>query len=223
MFIIEGVTPSWLLWNKWNLLLTNRIRPIKNNVKEAQINIFWPVWQTKDNNKGSETRQSATGDIPCPVGATYITITVCLCDRGKQENIDQFKQNSLITSLKKQIVIYELGVPIYSEAVPACQAKSQNKLSQFWINQIGTHHHHLVLKYWNRLTNVWERSPPYWVSVKVILRWCQSNTEVVSWKYWGGVKEILSSCPPSLLAASSARGERQIFCQRVLQTRRTAQ
>ena len=100
MFIIEGVTPSWLLWNKWNLLLTNRIRPIKNNVKEAQINILWPVWQTKGKNEGSETRQSATGDIPCPVGATYITITVCLCDRGKQENIDQFKQNSLITSQK---------------------------------------------------------------------------------------------------------------------------
>ena len=203
MFIIEGVTPSWLLWNKWNLLLTNRIRLIKNNVKEAEINIFWPVWQTKDNNKGSETRQSATGDIPCPVGATYITITLCLCDRRKQENIDQFKQNSLITSQKFEETNCYLhrGVPIYSEAVPACQAKSQNKLSQYWINQIGTHHHHLVLKYWNRLTHVWERSPPYWVGVKVILRWCQA----------------------SLLAASSARGERQIFCQRVLQTRRTAQ
>ena len=100
MFIIEGVTPSWLLWNKWNLLLTNRIRPIKNNVKEAQINILWPVWQTKGKNEGSETRQSATSDIPCPVGATYITITVCLWDRGKQENMDLFKQNSLSTSKK---------------------------------------------------------------------------------------------------------------------------
>ena len=100
MFIIEGVTPSWLLWNKWNLLLTNRIRPIKNNVKEAQINILWPVWQTKGKNEGSETRQSATGDIPRPVGATYITIILCLCDRRKQKNVDLFKQNSLSTSQK---------------------------------------------------------------------------------------------------------------------------
>ena len=44
--------------------------------------------------------KSATGDILCTDGATYITITLCLCGRQKQENVDLFKQNSLSTSQK---------------------------------------------------------------------------------------------------------------------------